>query len=391
MRSLAITFLFSAMSFCCLAQTPFTEQMLRDISANFVTNPEKVVKEHLAPDFVMYGNEGQIINYEQTKDIILSLKHTRFDDSEVKIQLFGTIAIATGVKVHEASYKEQSGKLHERYTSIYQFKGGKWLWTSVHYTTIVPKAADDEVAIKKVLDEQVAAMYAGDVAAIQKFYKDDPKAFHIMSGTTGEFMWRDNENIKSSLKTAKPRNATPVRSNYNIKIVGNMAMAHYDQNNTSNDGKVRTEHNLHILERVNNEWKIIGSSIHPNNLANEEKPEEVVKQWITEYNKDGKSFFEKNCSDDFIASNTGINGGKFFGREFIVNRARKENETNDVETTNMKSFQSGDLAVVVGNLIWHHKQADGSDKPDNTVSTFIMQKKNGKWWYAGHLISPLKE
>ena len=57
----------------------------------------------------------------------------------------------------------------------------------------------------------------------------------------------------------------------------------------------------------------------------------------------------------------------------------------------MKSFKGGNLAVVIGNLIWHHKQADGSDKPDRTVSTFVLQKRGGKWWYVGHHISPLKE
>ena len=262
-------------------------------------------------------------------------------------------------------------------------------FTAQHSDILTMQTSEEEAAVKNALDDQARLLYSGDTEVFSKLWKDDPKNFVIMSGTAGEFLEIDNEQVKKNYALNKPRNATPKCYNYKIKIVGNVALAHYDQDNMYNNGVKKTEHNLQILEKVNGEWKIIGKSIHPNNLANEEKPEDIAKQWVTEYNKDSKLFFEKNCSKDFIASNTGIDGGKFFGKEFIINRAK--NAPSDLETTNMTSFQSGDLAVVVGNLIWHHKQPDGSDKPDKTVSTWVMQKKEGKWWYAGHHISPLKE
>jgi ketosteroid isomerase-like protein len=185
-------------------------------------------------------------------------------------------------------------------------------------------------------------------------------------------------------------------SDVKIKQIGNAAMVTGTNKHSIYIARIDkalpyNERFTYTYEFKNNKWLCLAMQHSEIVTNNEDKPEEVVKQWLTEYNKDGKSFFENNCSEDYIASNTSIDGGKFFGREFIINRARKENETNDVETTNMKSFKSGNLAVVVGNLIWHHKQPDGSDKPDKTVSTFIMQKRNGKWWYVGHLISPLKE
>jgi hypothetical protein len=86
----------------------------------------------------------------------------------------------------------------------------------------------------------------------------------------------------------------------------------------------------YTYEFKNNKWVYLAMQ-HSEILSNnEDKPEEIAKQWIAEYNKDGKSFFENNCSDDYIASNTSINGGKFFDRATIVSRARKDDETNDV-------------------------------------------------------------
>jgi ketosteroid isomerase-like protein len=388
MRNLIITLLFSTLGFMGFAQTKFTENTLREITANFVNNPEKLVKEFVSPDFIMIGHLGQVANYEQVKNIILGVKHTRYEDSEVQIQQVGNIAIVRGVKLHEgvSLQSQNSLKINERYTYTFQLVKGKWLWTSAHHTPIIStNIAEQEAIIKKLIEDERAAFHEGRANDILQMWKDDPKSFHV--GAAHNF---DNETIKKLVPTLKSSGKKVSISNYRIKINGNIAIADFDQVNTTANGGRETEHDVVMLERVSGEWKFIGSSIH-STLTKDDNPEEIVKQWIAEYNKDGKSFFEKNCSDDFIASNTGINGGKFFGKEVIVNRARKENETNDVEATNMRSFKSANLAVVTSYLIWHHRQPDGSDKPDKTVSTWILQKKNGKWGYTGHHISPLKE
>jgi ketosteroid isomerase-like protein len=260
----------------------------------------------------------------------------------------------------------------------------KFISASVHGLPRNAEKTDDEATIKKVLDEQVAAVYAGDATAIQKFYKDDPKAFHIVSGTAGEFFLRDNESIKSNQKLAKPRNGTPVRSNFNIKIVGNMATAHYDQVNTFNDGKVSTEHNLHILEQVNGEWKIVGASIHPKNFANEDKPDEILVQFITEYNKDATAFFMDRCPEDFRYTN---GEGKFSGKDALKS---DKTHTSDSEPSEMKVFKSGDLAVVGGIHTWKNKQKDGNVKVNKVAFTYTLLKKNGKWLFAASHHTPIK-
>ena len=229
------------------------------------------------------------------------------------------------------------------------------------------------------------------VANPMKWMKEDVSPNFILSGSEGSTF-----NYQQSMALFEGVNVLS-RELADVKIsqYGNVAIATgivTSKNTIKANGMPLNYHErfTYVLQNQKDKWILMSGQhtvIQP--PASEDKPEEIAKQWIAEYSKDNKLFFVKNCSDDFIASNAGIDGGKFFGREFIEKRA--ENKTSDTETTVNKVFKSGNLAVVIGTLIWHNKQADGSDKPNKVVSTMIMQKKDGKWWYSGHHLSPLKE
>jgi ketosteroid isomerase-like protein len=388
MKNRTITFLLSAISFCCFAQTPFTEQTVKDMSDRLIHEPTKFCKEDLAPNFVITGTEGKDFTYDQITKLILESKQISRVLTDVKVKQYGNVATATGSLVHVFQFAGSQTPItsNERFTYIHEFNNGKWQIVHAQHTPILPtNLVNEEAAIKKHLDDVDAAFNNGDKDGVINAWKNDPKISFIGNGAGGEFNLIAQDFVK-------PTGTKGIKSNHRFIFKGNLAIVEFDQEDIRANGTKGYAHNINILEKEGDSWKAIVASHHSfNKPTNEEKPEEIVKQWIAEYNKDGKSFFEKNCSDDFIASNLGINGGKFFGREAIVSRARKEIETNDVESINMKSFKSGNLAVVMGNLIWHHKQADGTDKPDNTVSTFVMQKREGKWWYVGHHISPFKE
>ncbi len=260
MKNSIITFLFSAISFCCLAQTPFTEQTLLDMNKRMMQDFAKFMLEEVSPDYTFTTEDGALISYQAMKD--LKIKVLEWNTHDLKIKQIGNATIVRGINKNtiQSATSGAIRKYNLQFMYTYEYKNGKWLWFSSH----------------------------------------------------------------------------------------------------------------HIY----------------NNPNTDDKPEEIVKQWIAEYNKDTKAFFMDKCTDDFIASNTN-NGGKFFGKEFV--KGLKEGQPADADISDMKAFQSGNLAVVMGIMTWHHKQADGSDKPDKTVSTFVMQKKSGKWMYAGYHSSALKE
>ena len=396
MKQLTSTLLFLATSIFSFAQTPFTEKTVQDMNKSILADYPKYLNEFASPDFVLSNAQGQLMTFEQLKAAI-DLKAIEWTISDLKVKQFGKIAIATGINKHTMMFAKQGILYHYnvRFTYNYEFKNGKWMWLHAQHTNILPVSTiEDETAIKKTLDDVDIAFNNGDKEGVINAWKNDPKITFIGSNSDGRFnvIAQDYESLKKSISTyvTKPTGARGVKSNYRFNFKDNIVIVEFDQVTTLANGAKSLSHNINILEKVGDSWKAIAASHHGfNDPSKEDNPEEIAKQWIAEYSKDNKLFFVKNCSDDFIASNAGIDGGKFFGREFIEKRA--DGKPSDTETTINKVFKSGNLAVVIGTLIWHNKQADGSDKPNKVISTMIMQKKDGKWWYAGHHLSPLKE
>ena len=390
MKQLTITFFLSIISVFSFAQTPFTEQTLLDMNKRMMQDYPKFIVEEVSPDYSFTTAAGANLTLQAMKDA--KIKVVEWNTHDLKVKQIGNVAIVRGINDHiiQSTTSNALSKYSVHFIYTFEYKNGKWLWLTAHHIYNHPSKEEDEATIKKLLDEETRAFYGGDKETFSKLWKIDPKFMFLFNNADGSLTNADKEKFENVINNLKPSGKTGLKTNHRIRINGNIAIADFDQVTTFSNGAKNPAHGLYIFERVSNTWKFVGAALH-NVSDKDDKPEEIVKQWIADYNKDGKSFFENNCSDDYIASNTDINGGKFFDRATIVGRARKENETNDLETTNMKSFKSGNLAVVMGNLILHHKQPDGSDKPDKTVSTFIMQKKDGKWWYVGHHISPLKE
>ena len=395
MKKLTTTLLFSVMSICSFAQTPFTEKTVQDMNKSILADYPKYLNDFASPEFVLSNAQGQLMTFEQLK-AATDLKAIEWTITDLKVRQFDKIAIATGINKHTMMFAKQGIPYHYnvRFTYNYEFKNGKWMWLHAQHTNILPASTvEDETAIKKHLDDVDAAFNGGDKDGVINAWKNDPKISFIGSGSGGEFnlVAQDFEGLKKAISqyVVKPTGTRGIKSNHRFIFKGNIAIVEFDQEDIRANGTKGYAHNINILEKVGDSWKAIVASHHSFNPKNEDKPEDVAKQWIAEYSKDNKLFFVNNCSDDFIASNGGIDGGKFFGKEFIEKRA--ENKTSDTETTVNKVFKSGNLAVVIGTITWHNKQADGSDKPNKVVSTMIMQKKDGKWLYAGHHLSPLIE
>jgi ketosteroid isomerase-like protein len=140
----------------------------------------------------------------------------------------------------------------------------------------------------------------------------------------------------------------------------------------------------YLFEFANKKWK--WATAQHTYLQNTEDPKEVYKQWVAEYNKDTKAFLLDKCPDDLRGTN---NGGAFYGNSGF--KTMPEGQKAYLEPSDMKSFQSGNLAVVMGIFTRPKKQADGTEKMGKEVFTAVMQKRNEKWLYVGHHATDMKE
>lgn len=71
-----------------------------------------------------------------------------------------------------------------------------------------------------------------------------------------------SKSIEASVKNntiPPPDNIKSVFSNYMIRVSGKVAWASFDQKNSNSDVPF---HEFRCLEKINGEWKILGSSVH---------------------------------------------------------------------------------------------------------------------------------
>ena len=82
------------------------------------------------------------------------------------------------------------------------------------------------------------------------------------------------------------------------------------------DGTDNVDKNVFTFTMVKKDNKWLYAMHHFSSMV-EENPEAVVKDWIEQYNKDNKAFFVKNCSNDFIGSNSGITAVSFLEENLL--------------------------------------------------------------------------
>ena len=349
-------------------------------------------KTEVSPNYTLIGDQGQVITYQQ----VLSLYEQNtlnpyFSElSDLKVSQHGNIGIATGITNHGFKNKTNgaTASYKERFTYIHEFKNGKWQVLSGHHTTIQAPASEDEAAIKKALDDDRIGFHNADKNAMTKLWKDDPKSFFIANYTDGRYYYFDNEGIKKAVANAKPTGKIPNITSSKINIKGNFAVVDFEQTNTNQNGTKGHEHDIALLEKVGNEWKIIGHSGHgvPTSTTEDEaaikkalddetttfhtNPQEITKYWKL----DDKTFMMGTWDD-----------GKF--TMFDAEKLKAALKT--LTPQNSKGVKSNHRINIKGNIaIVDFDQVttatDGSKGYQHNLC--LLEKTNGEWKFIGSSI-----
>ena len=267
MKNSIITFLFSAISFCCLAQTPFTEQTLLDMNKRLMQDFTKFASEEISPEYSFITADGGILTHQVMKDA--KIKAVEWNTHDLKIKQIGNVAIVRGINDHimQSTTSNEVSKYSVHFNYTFEYKKDKWLWLTACHIYNTPSKADDETAIKAVCEALTKASQDGNVEERNKLWLLTPNRRLIgtdaQSGQT--FYFAGIEQLQQLFANSKPRNGTSSAANYNIKIAagGKMAWATYDQTNRDKDGKtISLSHEIRCLENVNGAWKIVVVSAH---------------------------------------------------------------------------------------------------------------------------------
>jgi hypothetical protein len=119
---------------------------------------------------------------------------------------------------------------------------------------------DDRSEIIKLLEKESATWQAGDMKGHADCWHIQPYTRILVSMPDGSMI--DVPPAKVITPSNMGNGGVSVQTNYKMNISGNNAWVSHDEVSTSKSGQKSFSSEFRILEKINNEWKLVGQSIH---------------------------------------------------------------------------------------------------------------------------------
>lgn len=123
-------------------------------------------------------------------------------------------------------------------------------------------SAEDETAIKKVIEGETTAMYSRDFKTSFNYWANVAYISRVSTDKEGKVTKMTGDELRKiaeqyAAQNLAPSKETATRENWFIRVNGNAAFVIFDQHNQYPDGKTRDSVEERYMERIDNEWKIV--------------------------------------------------------------------------------------------------------------------------------------
>jgi hypothetical protein len=120
---------------------------------------------------------------------------------------------------------------------------------------------DDTAAIKQVLEKESATWRAGDIPGHASCWHIQPYSRILVSTTDGQALDIPPAQMLAA-SSSMGQGGAAVNANYKMHVAGNTAWVSHDEESTAKDGQKTYSYELRLLEKIDNQWKLVGQSIH---------------------------------------------------------------------------------------------------------------------------------
>ena len=121
---------------------------------------------------------------------------------------------------------------------------------------------NDTLAIKQLLEKESTTWRSGDIPAHSDCWFIQPYSKILVSLPNGKCYDIPPQSIVHPAESMVGKGGAAVNTNYKFSIHANDAWVSHDERSTAKDGSVTYSHEIRLLERINNKWKLVGQSIH---------------------------------------------------------------------------------------------------------------------------------
>jgi Domain of unknown function (DUF4440) len=248
------------------AQADFTEATMNDFDQKLKANPVETVKQYTHKDFTFINGNGSRVGYNELVGYYTIYKETARNLTDIKItQVNQTVNITGKVEQvwHPINDPNKVSKYTGMFTYVYVYDGESWKIISAQHTDIKGIKEQEETAIRKVIQDETVAYYAGNAETLLAQWSDRPnteyqnqyiKQFIGSPYAKGETMLKLQDVMR---KFVKKQEANVKEDDFEIRLKGDMAWVTFTQVVNQNDKVMQHQRQTRILEKINGDWKIV--------------------------------------------------------------------------------------------------------------------------------------
>ena len=242
--------------------TATAEKMVREVNTKFQQQPYQYMEQNTSSDYVFINGEGVFVTKEQMLAIAKDTKISKWDLVNLKVRALDHVLVATGINNHAAD-DGKAQTYNTAFTYIYQEKGGKLEQLVAQHTHVQNSTKEEEAAVKAVIEREtdmVGALNKEQWSATRTQTENNLTIGAESGNVTITRGWQKELAAATAMfkDLAKDAKVQVERTNWNIRVSGNVAWATYDQLLTIPQFGIKDRRTTEIrcLEKTGEQWTI---------------------------------------------------------------------------------------------------------------------------------------
>lgn len=396
-----ITIIVSA--FAAIAQTADEKTLLKfiaDYDRAYETNDIRFVERNLHEDYILVldgerKNRAELLA-EIRQDIAAPQARKRdLQSTNDSLRVVGEVAVAAGLIDWKESEKNNTNAGQERYTLIFERRGGRWLLLSEHISSIRRDRAAMEAEVTKASSDYTEMIRRRDVAAIERVLTDE----YVSTNEAGQI--RNKAQDLERQKNNPYKIESLAMSDQKVRVYGSniavetgkVTFKGADKNGKTTAG---SERYTSTWIRRDGRWQIIAdhiSSIAATESAANANEEAEIRRVLDEY----LTAMQQPQPERDRARELLLTGDYFYlgvdglpaDKKFVMERQRRNGlKLNSLKAADVAIRRYGDTAIVTmrsASAGVDKNQSFGGDGAANGYATILI-RQNGAWRIAADVV-----
>jgi len=267
-----IAFLIIVSTFTAIAQTADEQALLKfigDYDQAYMKNEIAFVEQNLAEDYVFVLNGERKTRPELLaeirKEIAKPITFTRdLRSKNETLRVVSDVAVATGLigwkEMPKENPRNESNSGQERYTLVWERRGGRWLLLSEHISSIRRDRKTMEAEVTKASQEYTEMIRRRDAAAIERVLSEE----YVLTTENGQV--RNKAQELERVKNSPYKLESLEMSEQKVRIYGNNIAVETGKVNykgADKDGKSHAgiERYTTVWIRRDGRWQIVADHL----------------------------------------------------------------------------------------------------------------------------------